>query len=85
MGLYCETAPGIVEDAGRILGVPLDTVFNLQLPEGNPDELAPPFPGTVVCPFNDCTGHQGERPYVGASLLICMTAVSLLLGHCMHR
>ena len=45
VGLYCENAPGIVEDAGRILGMHLDTVLNLQLPEGNPHELAQPFPG----------------------------------------
>lgn len=44
-GLYGENSPDIVEQAGRILGLPLDTVFTLQLPEGNPDELAPPFPG----------------------------------------
>jgi len=45
VGLFCENAPGIVEEAGRILGMSLDTVFNLQLPDGNPDELASPFPG----------------------------------------
>lgn len=44
-GLYCENSRQIVEEAGRILSMPLDTVFNLQLPDGNPDELAPPFPG----------------------------------------
>ena len=44
-GLYCENSPQIVEDAGRILGLSLNTVFTLQLPAGNPDELAPPFPG----------------------------------------
>lgn len=44
-GLYCENSPDIVEEAGRILGMPMDTVFNLLLPDGNPDELAPPFPG----------------------------------------
>lgn len=44
-GLYGENAFDIVGQAGRILGLPLDTVFNLQLPEGNPDELALPFPG----------------------------------------
>ncbi|KAL0025321.1 hypothetical protein WJX79_005032 [Trebouxia sp. C0005] len=47
VGLFCENGPGIVEDAGRILGMPLDTVFNLQLPDGNPNELMPPFPGPV--------------------------------------
>lgn len=52
-GLYGENSPDIVEQAGRILGLPLDTVFNLQLPEGNPDELASPFPGqpsVSACP-----------------------------------
>lgn len=47
VGLFCENAPGIVEEAGRILGMPLDTVFNLQLPDGNPEELTQPFPGPV--------------------------------------
>ena len=47
VGLFCENGPGIVQDAGRILGMPLDTVFNLQLPDGNPNELTPPFTGTV--------------------------------------
>ena len=45
VGLLCENGPGIVEEAGRILGIPLDTIFSLQLPEGNPHELTPPFPG----------------------------------------
>lgn len=48
VGLCCDNAPGIVEEAGRILGVPLDTVFSLQIPDGNPDELAAPFPGTYL-------------------------------------
>ncbi|KAL3141440.1 hypothetical protein ABBQ32_005008 [Trebouxia sp. C0010 RCD-2024] len=47
VGLYGENSPDIVAQAGRILDLPLDTVFTLQLPEGNPDELAPPFPGPV--------------------------------------
>ena len=46
VGLFCENGPGIVQDAGRILGMPLDTVFDLQLPDGNPNELMAPFPGT---------------------------------------
>ena len=48
VGLFCENAPGIVEEAARILGIPLDTIFSLQLPEGNPDELALPFPGATM-------------------------------------
>lgn len=51
VGLFCENGPGIVQDAGRILGMPLDTVFNLQSPDGNPDELTPPFPGTFSGAF----------------------------------
>ena len=47
VGLLCENGPGIVQEASRILGIPLDTVFSLQLPEGNPHELALPFPGTA--------------------------------------
>lgn len=68
-GLYGENSPDIVEQAGRILGLPLDAVFNLQLPEGNPDELATPFPGqpsisacTVASESQWChskTGHRG--------------------------
>lgn len=52
-GLYGENSPDIVAQAGNILGLPLETIFNLQLPEGNPDELASPFPGwpsLSVCP-----------------------------------
>ena len=51
VGLLCENGPGIVAEAGRILGIPLDTVFSLQLPEGNPHELTPPFPGEKKVPF----------------------------------
>ncbi len=51
VGLFCENGPGIVQDAGRILGMPLDMVFNLELPDGNPNELTPPFPGTVCSAY----------------------------------
>lgn len=50
VGLFCENAPAVVEEAARILGMPLDTVFSLQLPEGNSDELAQPFPGVATPP-----------------------------------
>lgn len=52
VGLLCENGPGIIEEAGRILGIPLTTIFSLQLPEGNPHELALPFPGTT--PVSRC-------------------------------
>lgn len=42
-----ENCPEIVEEAGACLGVSLDTMFTLSLPEGNPDELLPPFAGPI--------------------------------------
>lgn len=48
VGLLCQNPPGIIEEAGRILGIPLDTIFSFQLPDGNPHELAQPFPGNSV-------------------------------------
>ncbi len=41
-----ENGPEIVEAAAAALGLPLETVFDLRLPPGNPQQLSPPFPGT---------------------------------------
>lgn len=61
VGLLCENGPGIIEEAGRILGIPLDTIFSLQLPEGNPHELALPFTGTA--PVARCLHVYAWRSY----------------------
>jgi hypothetical protein len=37
-----ENGPDVVERAARALGFPLDTVFRLRVPEGNPHQLAAP-------------------------------------------
>ena len=43
-----ENSAETVVAAAAALGVPLDTVFTLHLPPGNPQQLSPPFPGAAV-------------------------------------
>lgn len=40
-----ENGPETVAAAAAMLGLPLDTVFQLRLPPGNPQQLSLPFPG----------------------------------------
>jgi len=40
-----ENGPETVAAAAATLGLPLDTVFQLRLPPGNPQQLSLPFPG----------------------------------------
>jgi len=42
-----ENCTEIVNEAAECLGLSLDTVFSLSLPEGNPEELPPPFTGPI--------------------------------------
>ena len=45
VAVFPENAEETVEAAAAALGLPLGTVFSLQLPSGNPQQLSPPFPG----------------------------------------
>jgi hypothetical protein len=45
VAVFPENAEETVTAAAAALGVPLDTVFALRLPPGNPQQLSPPFPG----------------------------------------
>ncbi len=42
VGVSPENGPDVVERAARALGFPLDTVFRLRVPDGNPHQLAAP-------------------------------------------
>lgn len=48
VALLPENCSEIVEAAGASLGVSLDTVFSLEIPESNPQDLEAPFPGPVT-------------------------------------
>ncbi|CAD7699015.1 unnamed protein product [Ostreobium quekettii] len=43
-----ENSEEIVQEAAKVLGVDLDTVFTLKQQEGNPHKLPSPFPGPVT-------------------------------------
>ena len=45
VGVYTENSDAVVQQAAALLGLPLDTVFSLSLPEGNPHQLAVPQAG----------------------------------------
>ena len=45
VGILPSNDAALVEEAARLLGVPLSTVFSLSVPEGNPGDLKPAFVG----------------------------------------
>ena len=45
VGILPNNDPALVEEAAALLGQPLDTVFNLAVPVGNPNDLSTPFKG----------------------------------------
>ena len=45
VAVYAENSPATVTAAAACLGVPLDTVFTLDLPQGDTQQLSPPFLG----------------------------------------
>ena len=45
IGILPENEEEVIEQAAACLGLPLDTVFSLHLPAGNPHQLSLPFSG----------------------------------------
>ena len=45
IAVYAENSPATVEAAAERLGLPLDTVFTLDFPVGDTQQLSPPFLG----------------------------------------
>lgn len=80
VGLLCENGQGIVEAAGHILGIPLDTVFSLQLPDGNPHELAQPFPGKTQTGISDVKSTSVTNCH--SMLSLCTRARSAARTRC---
>eukprot|EP00210_Caulerpa_lentillifera_P001863 g1792.t1 len=48
LALLPDNSAEIVEEAAAVLGLPLDSVFNLEMPQGNPYNLEAPFPGPIT-------------------------------------
>lgn len=48
VAVFPENSGETVAAAAAALGQPLDTVFSLRLPPGNPQQLSPPFPGACI-------------------------------------
>ncbi len=45
IAVYAENSPATVAAASACLGLPLDTIFTLDLPAGDTQQLSPPFLG----------------------------------------
>ena len=45
VGIFVENSAAAVAEAAQLLGMPLDTVFSLRVPDGNSDHLSAPFTG----------------------------------------
>ena len=48
VGILTSNCSEVVDEAAQLLGLPLDTVFSLSLPEGNAHQLSLPFPGELT-------------------------------------
>ncbi|KAK9811910.1 hypothetical protein WJX72_012296 [[Myrmecia] bisecta] len=48
VGIHAQNSAAVVEQMADLLGLPLDTVFRLTVPEGNPGELSTPFAGPTT-------------------------------------
>ncbi len=47
--MYAENSAATVAVAAACLDVPLDAVFTLHLPDGDTQQLSPPFQGALPC------------------------------------
>jgi NADPH-ferrihemoprotein reductase len=47
VALLPDNGPEIVEEAAKALGLPLESIFTLEVPSGNPFNLERPFPGPI--------------------------------------
>lgn len=54
IGILPENEAEVVSQAAECLGLPLDAVFSLQLPPGNPHQLSLPFSGRSA-------SHSGDH------------------------
>ena len=70
VALFAQNGPAVVEEVGRRLGVPLETLITLRVPEGSTQgKLSAPFPGQ----------HLPGEGWIGCGIVCGMGASSFWL------